>query len=353
MWRRQLTDDPLRFRRYGRRGGRLQRALDGSERVTVYGDYDCDGVTSTVLLYSYLKKNGADVRYIPEREARSYRLHRSSVEALARGRGTPHRHSGQRRGRGGGGRLRRRTGCGRGGHGSSYAAGPYAPGRWRWWIPTGRTAAASTRTTPGWGVAFKLVCALDGDADAVAAEYGDLVALGTLADVMPLTGENRKLVRMGLRRITEGARPGLKCLAQVVGVWGKEASATSVAFSWPRINAAGRMGSPDAAARLLLQPKRRKKRSRWPRRSIRPTLTEKRGGRHSRRGVGALSRLPGAAQRPGAGSGREGWHPGVIGIIAARVVEQTGKPCLILSVSDGRRPDRQRLRPQPQGLFPL
>ncbi len=194
----ELTDDPLRFRRYGRRGGRLQRALDSGERVAVYGDYDCDGVTSTVLLYSYLKEKwgGCPLLY-PGTGERGATGCIAPVWRRWRRKGTPHRHSGQRRGRGGGGRLRRRTGCGRGGHGSSYAAGPYAPGRWRWWIPHRPDCGSACKDYAGVGVAFKLVCALDGDADAVAAEYGDLVALGTLADVMQLPGENRKLVRMG------------------------------------------------------------------------------------------------------------------------------------------------------------
>ena len=150
--------------------------------------------------------------------------------------------------------------------------------------------ASRCKDYAGVGVAFKLVCALEGDADTVAEEYGDLVALGTLADVMPLTGENRKLVRIGLRRITEGARPGIKCLAQVAGTWGKEASATSVAFTLaPRINAAGRMGSPRGCRPPADGADERRKPSLWPRLFIRPISTAKPWRRRSSRRSGSVS----------------------------------------------------------------
>ena len=332
----ELTDDPYTFADMDAAVERLQRALDSGERMAVYGDYDCDGVTSTVLLYSYLKKNGADVRYyIPEREGEGYGMHRSSVEALAKE----------------GVRLIVTVDNGVAAvEEAAYAAGlgvdvvvtdHHMPPD-----PMPRAVAVVDPHRPdcgsqykdyaGVGVAFKLVCALDGDADAVAAEYGDLVALGTLADVMPLTGENRKLVRMGLRRITEGVRPGLKCLAQVAGVWGKEAGATSVAFSLaPRINAAGRMGSPDVAARLLLAETEEEaeplaqavNQANMDRKTVEASIQEEVWERFR-----ACPEL--LSDRVLVVEG-EGWHPGVIGIIAARVMEQTGKPCLVLSVSEG------------------
>ena len=105
----------------------------------------------------------------------------------------------------------------------------------------------------GVGVAFKLICALDGDADQMMEEYGDLVALGTLADVMQLRGENRTLVRRGLQVMNERRRPGLAKLMEVAGVGDKRVTASTAVFTLaPRINAAGRMGSPETAARLLL-----------------------------------------------------------------------------------------------------
>lgn len=331
-----LDDDPYAFADMDAAVERIQRALDSGEKIAVYGDYDCDGVTSTALLYDYLKKQGADVcYYIPEREGEGYGMHCSSVDTLSE--------------RGVNLIITVDNGI------AAVEEVAYAAQKGMDVVVTDHhmppdtlpravavvdphraDCASRCKDYAGVGVAFKLICALEGDADTVAEEYGDLVALGTLADVMPLTGENRKLVRIGLRRITEGARPGIKCLAQVAGTWGKEASATSVAFTLaPRINAAGRMGSPEAAARLLMAQTEEE---------AEPLAQAVHQANIDRKTVEAAIQqevwerfraCPSLLQDRVLVVEGENWHPGVIGIIAARILEQTGKPCLILSVGDG------------------
>ena len=103
------------------------------------------------------------------------------------------------------------------------------------------------------GVAFKLLCAVDGDAEALLDSYADLVGAGTVADVMPLTGENRYIVRRGLEQMERHARPGVAALMNECGGSARRVSATTVGFTIaPRLNAAGRLGNAELAARLLL-----------------------------------------------------------------------------------------------------
>ena len=215
-----VTADPLAFADMDKAAARVRRALDQGERIMVYGDYDADGVTSTVLLYAYLREQGADVLYmLPEREGEGYGLHKSSVDqiaeagvklivtvdngisaveeiAYAREKGidvvvTDH-HQPQET--------------------LPEAAAVVDPHR--------ADCPSEFKDYAGVGVAFQLVCALEGDVESVLERYADLVALGTLADVMPLRGENRALVRRGLRMLGEGGRLGLRKLAEVAGMAG-------------------------------------------------------------------------------------------------------------------------------------
>ncbi|MCI8553753.1 MAG: single-stranded-DNA-specific exonuclease RecJ [Clostridiales bacterium] len=332
----ELEDDPFEFADMDAAVERIQRALDSGERMAVYGDYDCDGVTATALLYSFLAKNGADVLYyIPEREGEGYGMHEQSVRTLA--------ERGVRliitvdNGISAGEEVRLAAELGVDvvitDH---HMPPPVLPAAVAVVDPHRADCGSRCKDYAGVGVAFKLICALDGDADAMREEYADLVALGTLADVMPLDGENRKLVRYGLRRLTEGARPGLKQLVRVAGMSGRELDASAAAFTLaPRINAAGRMGSPEAALRLLLCEEEA---------DAERLAEEIHAANAERQAVEAEIRQQVQAvlkERPELLADRvlviagENWHPGVIGIIAARVMEQYGKPCLILSIRDG------------------
>ena len=332
----EIADDPFGFADMDAAVERIGRALDQRETMAVYGDYDADGVTSTALLYTYLREKGADVSYyIPDREKEGYGLHKESIDAL-------HQQ---------GVKLIITVDNGIAAvEEVAYAAAlgidvvvtdhhqpqEMLPPAVAVVDPHRPDCGSAFKDYAGVGVAFKLACALEGDAAPVLERFGDLVAIGTLGDVMPLYGENRALVRAGMRILNEKKRPGLTALAKAAGVEGKELSSANVVFTLvPRINAAGRMSSPGQAARLLLtsQPE------------VAETLAEEIQQcnvlRQTTEG-GILKEVMERLQRePRLLADRvlviegEGWHPGVVGIIAARVLERYGKPCVLISVRDG------------------
>ncbi len=328
--------DPFAFADMDMAAHRIQTAIDNGERMAVFGDYDADGVTATVLLTTYLKQKGANVSYrIPRREESGYGLHNDTIDAFAADGVT----------------LIVTVDNGI----SAVDEVAYAnslgidvvvtdhhqpqaelPPAVAVVDPHREDCESEFKMYAGVGVAFKLVCALEGDEDWALEQFADLVAIGTLADVMPLEGENRRLVREGLDRINHNPRPGIAALAREAGAANRpQTSGTAVFTLAPRINAAGRMGDPDVAARLLLceteedaellsktvaafNAERQKKEQ--------DIMTE----------VSAyIDTHPEVmAQRVIVLSGQE-WYAGVVGIIAARVLEKYGKPCILLSVCDG------------------
>ena len=213
-----LSLDPFSIKDMDLAAERINRAIDDFELICVFGDYDADGVTATALLYSYLEARGANViRYVPDRLTEGYGLNIAAVEQLA-GSGvklivtvdngvsavkeaarakelgvslviTDHHKVGDELPE------------------ADAVVDPHRPD-----CPSGFKEMA------GVGVAFKLVCALEGaEEDMLLAEYGDLVALGTIGDVVTLTGENRIMVRRGLRMMNEEPRPGISALAEAAG----------------------------------------------------------------------------------------------------------------------------------------
>ncbi len=333
----EIADDPFGFADMDLAVERIQRALDNHEQMAVYGDYDADGVTSTVLLYTYLREKEADVTYyLPDREKEGYGLHKESIDLL-------HQQ---------GVKLIITVDNGIAAVGEiAYAASlgvdvvvtdhhqpqETLPAAVAVVDPHRADCGSEFKDYAGVGVAFKLVCALEGDAEPVMARFGDLVAIGTLGDVMPLTGENRALVRAGLRVLNEGNRPGLRALARAAGAENKELSSANVVFTLvPRLNAAGRMDSPDRAARLLM--------------TAQDDVAEALAGeiqqcnvRRQETETGILTQVIERLQaEPRLLADRvlvidgENWHPGVVGIIAARIVERYGKPCILLAVKDGQ-----------------
>lgn len=241
----EIGDDVFAFADMDAAVERIQRAIDSYERIAVFGDYDADGVTATALLYDFLAKREADVvYYIPQREGEGYGLHRDSVEKLKEM----------------GAKLLITVDNGIAAlEEAAYAAElgmdvvitdhhqpqEALPQAVAVVDPHRPDCGSACKDYAGVGVAFKLICALDGDADQMMEEYGDLVALGTLADVMQLRGENRTLVRRGLQVMNERRRPGLAKLMEVAGVGDKRVTASTAVFTLaPRINAAGPDGQP-------------------------------------------------------------------------------------------------------------
>ena len=333
----EWTDDPFAFADMDVAVERIQRTLDTQETIAVFGDYDADGVTATVLLYSYLRDRGARVSYlVPEREGTGYGLHTETIDTLAD--------------RGATLIITVDNGI------AAVEEVAYAATKGIDVVvtdhhqPQDTLPAAVAVVDPhrvdcgsewkdyaGVGVAFKLICALEGDADGLLAEYADLVAVGTLADVMPLQRENRMLVREGVRKLNQDPRLGFHALAQAAGSGDKPLTSTSTVFTIaPRINAAGRMGSADKAVRLLLEEDAAQAASlaqEIQQMNVERQTVEQDILRQVEQQL--LAHPAWLTQRVLVISG-DHWHHGVVGIIAARITERYGKPCIILSQDEDK-----------------
>lgn len=317
---------------------RINRALENGEKITVFGDYDADGVTSTALLYSYLCSCGANVDYyIPDREKEGYGMNIDAVDTL-KSRGTS---------------LIVTVDNGISAakeieYASSlgietvvtdhHRAGEALPNAVAVVDPHIEGSLCEFKDWAGVGVAFKLVSALEGDEGyELLYKYADLVAVGTVADIVPLCGENRVLVKAGINLINhllgEGMlRPGLKALLEVSGTPVASITASDAAFRLaPRINAAGRMGSAERALKLLLTDEKK----------LAAELAEEISGANAERqntekaitekAVKLLERDPALKAGRVIIADGEGWHKGVIGIVASRLVEKYGKPAIVIS----------------------
>ena len=315
---------------------RIWQAIDNGETIVVFGDYDVDGVTATALLYQHLKGMGATVKcMLPSREGDGYGLSRNAIQSI---------------------------------HDKGYQLivtvdnGISAVEEAEFAAELGidliitdhhlppetlpkAVAVVDPRrlddTSPfkglcGAGVAFKLCAALDGCPPEEMLDYcGDLAAVGTVADVMPLVGENRTLVKAGLRQLQQTDRPGLEALLEEVGLAGRPITAENISYAIaPRINAAGRMDNAVTALQLVLceDPDRAEE------------LAHKLNEINVKRQETELEIFKAAQvlleQQPERLEDRvmllwgRDWHPGVIGIVASRLVERTGRPVIVVTVDE-------------------
>lgn len=325
--------DPLSIRDMAVAAERINEAIDGGEKICVFGDYDADGVTATALLFSYLETRGANViYYIPDRISEGYGLNIGAVEELAdRGvtlivtvdNGVSAIDEAKRANELGITLIVT----------DHHKVGDVLPDAYAVVNPHRSDCRSSFKEMSGVGVAFKLVCALEGGADdMLIEEYGDLVALGTIGDVVTLTGENRIMVRRGLRLINDDPRPGIAALLNASGYADKAFSASTAAFTvCPRINAAGRMGSAEKALELLLCDDE----------AYAQQLASEINAMNVNRQKTETEIFASAAEMLGEESDiakdkiivvdGEGWHQGVIGIVAARITERFGRPCVVIS----------------------
>ncbi len=329
--------DPFTLPDMAKAVDRVSLAIENGERITVFGDYDADGVTSTALLYSYLVSRGANVDcYIPDREGEGYGMNNCAIDTLKE-RGTSLIITVD--------------------NGISaideieYAStlgidvvvtdhhrvGEVLPEAVAVVDPHREDSLCEFTEWAGVGVAFKFICALD-DSDGydLLQEYGDLVALGTVADIVSLKGENRILVRSGIAfmnaALTEGTlRTGLKALMDICDPSGVINSG-SLAFRFaPRINAAGRMQSANRALQLLLAEDKAEAEdiareisdANTQRQSVESGITEA--------AIEIIESNPHIKYSKVIVVNGENWHQGVIGIVASRLVERYGKPCIVIS----------------------
>lgn len=326
--------DPFLLKDMDKAAARITRAVDNMEKIAVYGDYDADGVTSTAMLYSYLETRGADVIfYIPQREGEGYGMNIGAVEHL--------KEQGVSlivtvdNGISSVQEVARANELGI----DVVVTDHHRPQEI---LPDAVAVVDAYRpddTSPykhfsGVGIAFKLLMALEdgaGDVEDLLEAYSDLAAIGTIGDIVPLTGENRTLIRAGLERLSQSDRPGVQALLENAGIAGKALTSTNVAFTLvPRINATGRMGAPERAVRLLISGYEEEAK----------VLSEEIcADNEERRRVEAEIAEAAFADIEAKGYMKdrvvvvdgENWHHGVIGIVASRVTERCGKPCMIIS----------------------
>ena len=342
-----LTDLPLnaKIKDMKRAVARIAQAITTGERILIFGDYDVDGVTATVLLHRFLEQSGGHVDYyIPHRIDEGYGLAAEQVESVLKPSGCP---------------LVITADCGSGSQDAVAAARlagidvivtdhheiSQPPDAVAVINPMRSDCPSGLRNLAGVGVAFFLILHLrkylrrhhhySGVREPNVKQLCDLVALGTVADMVPLTGANRILTRTGLAQIGPDGQPGLAALAAACDLAAQPIDAQDIAFRLaPRINAAGRMGHAATAAELLLS-------------SDRVTADRLAGelvhlNRHRQTTEGRLmaeidSLLSGNPELVSPHSlvlAGNGWHPGILGIAAAKLVRRYCRPVVLIS-TDG------------------
>ena len=331
--------DPSRLTDLERGAERLAGAVARGERIVVHGDYDVDGVSATVMVRRVLALLGGTVdHYIPERLADGYGLQPRTVERL---------HAD-------GARVIVSVDCGiRSLEAAARARalgvdlvitdhhepGAALPPAFAVINPRRADCSYPDKHLAGAGVAFKLVqalCRRSGRSEWLPA-FAKLAAIGTLADAVPLRGENRVIARVGLDGLTAGPNTaGLQALLDASGLAGRRVESEDVAFRVaPRINAAGRMRSADLAARLLLATGRQQADTA---RRLAEQLDAENSRRRTEEAAIAAEAERAVAADPRAPDARllvvwgEGWHRGVIGIVASKLVEAFARPAIVLSV---------------------
>ena len=329
---RQLQD-PFLMKDMDRAVARIQRALDQGETIAVYGDYDVDGITSTCLLTHYLRSQGGSVTYyIPNRLDEGYGVNRQAVEHLAQE----------------GVKLIITVDCGI----TAVEEVKYArdlgldmivtdhheckeeiPDAVAVVDPHRKDCGYPFKDLAGVGVALKVVMALGGRENyrTLFHEYADLAAVGTVADVMKLLGENRTIVRVGLNHLKKTRRRGLYSLMLEAGTLNRSINSTTVGYCLsPRINAAGRMGRAAMAAELILTEDAARA----------DLLAHELCELNRQRQAVELDIFNQCIQRVGEKKqydclvlADKTWHQGVVGIVASRLSEKYACPSFMIHLS--------------------
>ena len=334
---RDLTCSPFLMKDMDRAVECISRAISQGRRMAVFGDYDVDGITATVILVDYLKSRGVDVlHYIPRRIEDGYGLGQDAIRSL-------HEQ---------GVELLITVDCGITGveevdFAASLGMDVVITDHHECKDTLPRAVAVVDPHRPdctypfpylaGCGVALKLVLALGGESreEALFSRYCTLAAIGTIADVMPMSGENRIIVSRGLECITQSDFIGLHALLQEAGLMDKAITSVQVGFVLaPRINAAGRMGAADKAADLLLcqDPAEAARLARElcalnrERQAVEQTIYAQ--------AVEQIDHLP-PQERSALVLASDTWHQGVVGIVASRLSEKYACPSFMIHLSGG------------------
>ena len=320
--------DPYSMTDMALAAGRVAVALDRGEKIAIFGDYDVDGITATCLLTDYLRSLGADcVPYIPGRLEEGYGLNPIAIHQL-------HNE---------GVKLIVTVDCGITAVEEAELCAQLGIDlvitdhhECKEQLPRAIAVVDPHRPDGGYphkdlsgvGIAFKLAAALCGSQEEILSRYADMVCLGTIADVMPLRGENRRFVRDGLKAMSENPRPGIAALMKEGGFEGKEVSASSVGYVLaPRINAAGRMGEIQVAVDLFLT-----KDPACAQAAAKTlcALNRQRQAVESDIYKQAVEMLPQGTTPDAIVLAEESWHQGVVGIVASRMAEEYCCPTFLI-----------------------
>lgn len=314
----------------------VNAAVAAGEKIAVYGDYDVDGVTATCILIQYLHARGVDcVYYIPDRLGEGYGLNSAAIQSLYDQ----------------GCRLLITVDSGiTANEEAAYAkqigmkliitdhheCKTALPEALAVVNPRREDSRYPFRELAGVGVAFKLICALEPEqsAEAMLRAYADVVAVGTVADVMPLVGENRVIVSWGLEHLHTTRNLGLRALMQKLGLDGKKVTSNSVSFVMaPRINAAGRLGGASSAARMFLTEDPAEAAA------LADHLCDLNRSRQEEENSIYQQILEFLGENPQLTHGKtmvlwgDDWHNGVIGIVSSRLSDRYGIPCVLISMN--------------------
>ncbi len=320
--------DPFLMTDMDKAAGRVGLAMSRGEKIAVFGDYDVDGITATCLLTDFLRRHGADaVSYIPGRLEEGYGLNPIAIHQL---------HAE-------GVKLIVTVDCGITAVSEAelcrqlgidlvitdhHECKQTLPAAIAVVDPHRPDGGYPHKNLSGVGVAFKLASALCGSQETVLEEYADMVCLGTVADVMPLQGENRVFVARGLESLAHTRRPGIAALMAECGCAPEAVSASSIGFMLaPRINAAGRMGQIDLAVELFLtdDPDKAAEAARGL-----CELNRQRQAVESEIYRQAVSMLPMGKPPEAIVLADESWHQGVVGIVASRIAEEYACPTFLI-----------------------
>lgn len=336
--KKDLSDlyDPFLLRDMQNAVDRLELGIANNEKIAVYGDYDADGVTATYILLHYLKSRGADCIYhIPDRFGDGYGVSRTALEELA-ARGvtlvvtvdtgiTAVDES----------RYAKELGLDLV-ITDHHKCGEELPDACAVVNPNRDDCEYPFTSLAGVGVAFKLICAMSGSERSVMEKYLPYVCIGTVADVMPITDENRIIVANGLALLDARREIGLTALLDEAGAKRDEPlTAGAIGFLvGPRMNAAGRMGSAELSLKLLFADEENAK-------ELAHELDGKNRERQQCEGDIMKEALAVIEAHPEYKEGSaividgEKWHHGVLGIVASRICNLFSKPTILISVEDG------------------
>ena len=327
--------DPFLIKDMDKAAAAINEKIDNYELICIYGDYDCDGITATSILYNYLESMGANVMYyIPERSA-GYGLNEQAVKELAEkgvslivtvDNGISAVEEAK---------LIKELGMEL--VVTDHHQPPEVlPDAVAVVDPHRADCSSPYKDISGVGVAFKLCAALDdGSYDAVLEQYGDICAIGTVADVVPLDGENRTIVKHGLEYLKNTENSGLSKLFELSSLDREAINAVDVSFRIaPVINASGRFGSPLTAVKALLSEDEGDAESYVSQLIELNSMRKQTENEIISEIIEHINKYPQTLNHAVLVLWGKNWHPGVIGIVSSKILDYYGKPNFIISIDD-------------------